>query len=149
MNADYLYKEDTEIIISAFYEVYHALGTGFLERVYQNALYYELMERGLKCSPQKHIDVRYKDKVVGDYVADMVVNDRIILELKAVENLCPSHEYQLVNYLKATGIEVGLLLNFGQKPQVKRKIFSKKESQCSSLSSVSSAFKKDIMEDEE
>ena len=141
MNADYLYREETDEIIAAFYEVYHVLGAGFLERVYENALYFELLERGFKCEAQRRIQVRYKEHVVGDYVADMVVNDHIILELKAIEAVTAANEYQLVNYLRATGIKVGLLLNFGPRPQVKRKVNTGNRNLCSSAASALSAFK--------
>jgi len=114
----------TEVIINAFYEVYNTLGYGFIENVYQNALYKELLRRNVPCIPHSKINVYYKDEVVGYYEADIVAYDSVILELKAVSALCESHEIQLVNYLKATNIEVGLLLNFGPKPEVKRKVFS-------------------------
>lgn len=122
MNTEYLYKEETDRIIAAFYEVYHTLGYGFLEQVYQNALYLELKKAGFECATQQKIQVFYKGYGVGYYVADMVVDNKIILELKAVEDLCPAHEYQLINYLRATKMRVGLLLNFGKRPQVKRKV---------------------------
>lgn len=121
---DILYKEETDSIIAAFYEVYNALGYGFLERVYQNALFQELTRRGFRCEAQYRIDVFYKGNKVGEYYADILVNERIILELKAAESICPEHETQLVNYLKATRMEVGLLLNFGKKPQFVRKVFN-------------------------
>jgi hypothetical protein len=124
MNVDILYKEETDSIIAAFYEVYNALGYGFLERVYQNALFQELTRRGFRCEAQYRIDVFYKGNKVGEYYADILVNERIILELKATESICPEHEAQLVNYLKATRMEVGLLLNFGKKPQFVRKVFN-------------------------
>lgn len=120
-----LHEELTREIISAFYEVYNTLGYGFLEQVYQNSLYKELKRLGFKCEPQKQIKVYYKDELVGNYVADMIVQDLIILELKAVKQLLVEHECQLVNYLKATNLEVGLLFNFGPVPQVKRRIFTK------------------------
>lgn len=144
MNTDYLFKHETDEIIAAFYAVYHELGFGFLEQVYQNALFYELQKRGFKCLPQHRIDVYYQEKVVGKYVADIVVNDTIILELKAVDSLCQSHELQLINYLKATRMEIGLLLNFGEHPQVKRKIYTndRKKGLCSSVQSVSSVCSK-------
>lgn len=123
-NEDYLYQKETEEIISAFYEVYNSLGYGFLERVYQNALFKELQHRGFDCKAQHQIKVYYKGKEVGEYFADILVNDCIILELKACERLLREHELQLINYLKATKIEVGLLLNFGEKPEVRRKVFS-------------------------
>ena len=116
-------KELTGKIISAFYDVYNELGYGFLEKVYENALCNELTERGIPCKKQQPIKVFYKEKEVGSYYADIIVEDKIILELKA-SDLCEEHEYQLLNYLKATDIEVGLLLGFGKKPVFKRKVFS-------------------------
>ncbi len=124
MTTDYLFKEETDEIIAAFYEVYNSLGYGFLERVYQNAFYQELMRRGFKCEAQHKIKVYFKGHEVGEYFADLLVNGHIILELKAVDSICNEHELQLINYLKATEIEVGLLLNFGEKPQVRRKLFT-------------------------
>lgn len=142
MNTGLLYKEETEGIIAAFYDVYNALGAGFLERVYQNALYFELTKRGYACKAQQKINVYYRGVCVGEYYADILVNDRILLELKAVESLCPEHEFQLINYLKATEVQVGLLLNFGPRPQVKRRIYTnnQKTNLRSSVSSVSSVF---------
>lgn len=119
-----IHEDLTKDIIKAFYEVYNTLGYGFLEQVYQNALYKELKKMGYKCKPQEEIRVFYKDELVGKYVADMIVEDTVILELKAIKKLLPEHEAQLINYLKATGIEVGLLLNFGKDPEVKRRIFT-------------------------
>lgn len=141
MTTDILFKEETEGIICAFYDVYNSLGYGFLERVYQNALYFELCRRGYTCAVQQRINVYYRGNLVGEYFADMVVNGHIILELKAVGSLANEHELQLLNYLKATEIEVGLLLNFGEHPQVKRKIFTNKnkENLRSSAQSASSA----------
>ena len=120
-----LYEELTHEIIKAFYEVHKTLGFGFLEQVYQNALYKELCRRGLKVECQKQIRVFYKDDVVGFYVAYMIVEDTVILELKAVQSLRLEHEFQLINYLKATGMQVGLLLNFDHSAEFKRKIFTK------------------------
>ncbi|MDR1155452.1 MAG: GxxExxY protein [Bacteroidales bacterium] len=119
----YKHKGLTDEIIQAFYCVYNELGFGFLENVYQNALYFELSNRGFKIEPQKAIDVYYKTQLVGKYRADLLVNDLVILELKAVDYLIKEHELQLINYLKATDKEVGLLLNFGMKPEIRRKIF--------------------------
>ena len=119
-----LHENLTKDIINAFYEVHKELGFGFLEQVYQNALYKELVKRGFNCELQKPVNVYYKGELVGHYVADMVVDGTIILELKAVSTLRPEHEWQLVNYLKATGLQVGLLLNFGLAAEVKRKIFT-------------------------
>ncbi|MDR2205310.1 MAG: GxxExxY protein [Flavobacteriaceae bacterium] len=126
------HKELTDKIIQAFYGVYNELGFGFLENVYQNALCFELMNRGFKVEPQKAIDVYYQTQLVGKYKADLVVNDLIIIELKAVDNLVEEHEFQLINYLKATDKEVGLLLNFGKKPEIRRKVFdnSRKNMAC-------------------
>lgn len=124
MTTDYLYKEETDEIIEAFYEVYNTLGYGFLERVYQNALYQELKRRGFDCKAQQQIKVYFKGQEVGEYYADILVNDHIILELKAADALCREHELQLINYLKATEMEIGLLLNFGERPQVRRKIYT-------------------------
>ena len=120
----YIKQEDVDKILKAFYLVYNTLGYGFLERVYQNALYFELIEQGFKCEVQKQINVFYKNHKVGEYYADMVINNSIILELKAADALRPEHEFQLINYLKATDIEIGYLLNFGKHPEFKRKIFS-------------------------
>ena len=119
-----LHKEITDKVLRAFYDVYNELGYGFLEKVYENALFYELTSLGLDCKVQCPVDVYYRDRKVGQYFADIVVNDCVILELKAAESICEEHEYQLINYLKATNIEVGLLLNFGKKPIYKRKIFT-------------------------
>lgn len=124
VTTDYLFKEETEGIIAAFYDVYNALGFGFLERVYQNALYIELCHRGYTCATQQKIEVYYKGVCVGNYYTDIIVNGCIILELKAVDALCLDNELQLINYLKSTDIQVGLLLNFGPHPQVKRKIYT-------------------------
>ena len=117
-------KELTDKIIAAFYDVYYDLGYGFLENVYQNALYKELMRRGYACEAQKAIEVYHKGDVVGKYYADILVNNRVILELKSADSLTKTHESQLMNYLKATDIEVGLLLNFGPQPSFKRKVMT-------------------------
>ena len=114
----------TDRVINCFFKVYNTLGYGFLEKVYERALLIELSKFGLKVESQKPIKVHYDKQVIGDYYADIMVNDIVILELKAAETLCEQHELQLINYLKATDIEVGLLLNFGKKPEVKRKIFT-------------------------
>ncbi|MDR0828766.1 MAG: GxxExxY protein [Prevotellaceae bacterium] len=119
-----LYKELTDKIIAAFYKVYNELGFGFLENVYQNAFYLELLDAGFTVEAQKPINVTYKGQIVGKYKADLLVNETIILELKAVDYLVEEHELQLINYLKATDKEIGLLLNFGTKPEIRRKIFT-------------------------
>ena len=117
------HEQLTEKIIQAFYKVYNTLGYGFLERVYENAMFIELTAMGYKVEKQKKILVYYFGNIVGDYNADMIVEDIVTVELKANECLVEENENQLINYLKATNIEVGLLLNFGRKPQIKRKIF--------------------------
>lgn len=117
------HSELTQKIIGVFYKVYNQLGYGFLEKVYENAMLIELRKAGLQAQKQIPIKVYYDQQIVGDYYADIIVNETIILELKAVQVIAPAHEAQLVNYLKATEIEVGLLLNFGLKPQIKRRVF--------------------------
>nr|WP_319572899.1 GxxExxY protein [uncultured Draconibacterium sp.] len=124
MQIDYKYSDLTEAIIKCFYKVYTELGYGFLEKVYHNALLIELQNEELKVESQKPIKVSYQGDVVGEYYADIIVEDVVILELKATETVTEAHEFQLINYLKATDVEVGLLLNFGKKPQVKRKVFT-------------------------
>ena len=123
-NREELYKDTTEKIISAFYKVYNTLGFGFLEKVYENALKIELSNRGFSVQTQFPISVYYDERRVGDYFADLIINNKIIVELKASEILSKEHECQLINYLKATEFEVGLLLNFGKKPEIKRKIYT-------------------------
>ena len=117
------YEEITEKIIQAFYKVYNTLGYGFLERVYLNALFIELVSMGFKVEKEKKILVYYFGQIVGDYNADLIVEEVVAVELKAIEALTENNEHQLINYLKGINIEVGLLLNFGKTPQVKRKIF--------------------------
>jgi len=114
----------TQKILNAFYEVYHELGYGFLEKVYQNALVIELKERGFTVTPQRRCLVYYKGKEVGEYYADIIVNDLIVLELKACETISEHHKFQLLNYLKASSLELGFVLNFGKKPEFARKIFN-------------------------
>jgi GxxExxY protein len=120
----YKHQSLTSEIISAFYQVYNSLGYGFLERVYEGAMVIELKDRGLNVKRQSQVDVFYGDNKVGSYFADLIVEDCVIVELKAAEGMREEHEAQLINYLKATEIEVGLLLNFGKDPEVRRKIFS-------------------------
>ncbi len=117
------HKELSEKIIAAAYNVHKELGHGFLEKVYKNALVVELDEAGLKHTVETPLKVSYHDKVVGDYFADLIVDDKIIVEVKAVSRLESIHEVQLVNYLKASGMNVGLLINFGQSVEVKRRVF--------------------------
>ncbi|MGB3713184.1 MAG: GxxExxY protein [Candidatus Promineifilaceae bacterium] len=117
------HSELTSAIIGAFYDVYNELGYGFLEKVYENALAHELQKRGHHVQQQAPIDVTYNGLLVGSYFADLLVDEAVILELKAAKAIAEEHEAQLLNYLKATEIDVGLILNFGPEPQVKRKIF--------------------------
>ena len=125
MNTDnYKHSDITALIIKAFYNVYNKLGYGFLEKVYENALLIELKKLGLECIAQFPIEVFYDDVKVGFYIADIIVNRCVIVEIKAAEGLCEEHEAQLTNYLRATDIEVGILLNFGKKAEFKRKVFS-------------------------
>ncbi len=118
------YGELTGEIINAFYAVYNQLGYGFLERVYENALAHELRERGHHVIQQAPIKVRYDNVIVDEYFADMLVDGNVIVELKTAERISDAHAAQLLNYLKATALEVGLLLNFGPKPEFRRKIFT-------------------------
>lgn len=124
-----LHEELTEKIIAAFYAVYHDLGYGFLEKVYLNAMLIELMERGCFCEKQQLVTVYYKGHIVGEYFADQVIESKVIVEIKASEFLVEAHENQLQNYLRATEVEVGLLLNFGKKPEFRRKIFTNDKKQ--------------------
>jgi GxxExxY protein len=114
----------TSKIIKSFYNVYNTLGFGFLEKVYENAMIIELQKLGLHGRRQVPVKVYYDEKQVGDYFADIIVEEFLIVELKAAEALCEEHEAQLLNYLRATDIEYGLLLNFGKIPQIKRKVWT-------------------------
>ena len=118
-----LHEELTDVIIKTFYEVYNELGYGFLERVYLNSLYLELKSKGLNVEAQRKIEVYYKGIEVGKYYADLIVENLVILELKAADSIVPAFENQILNYLRGTNCEVGLLLNFGNKPEFRRKVF--------------------------
>jgi GxxExxY protein len=120
---DIKYKELTEKIIKIFYKVYNKLGYGFLEKVYENAMIIEFGKEGIPAVAQSSIKVSYEDEVIGEYYADILADDRVIVEIKATRTLASEHEAQLLNYLKATDIEVGILLNYGPKPEIKRKVF--------------------------
>ncbi len=114
----------TQRVIGAAIEVHRRLGPGFLERVYENTLVHELRSRAINVAAQFDLEVRYKDVVVGVYCCDLLVEGRVLCEIKATSGIDPAHEAQLINYLKGTGIRVGLLLNFGApKLQTKRMIF--------------------------
>lgn len=119
-----IHGEITEQIIQAYYHVYNTLGHGFLEKVYEKSMAVALRKSGLAVVTQHPINVFYEGEQVGEYFADLVVVNCVIVEIKAAEALCPAHEAQLLNYLKATEIEVGLLLNFGEKPEFRRKVFA-------------------------
>ena len=117
------YKDLTEKITGCAYEVYNKMGFGYLESVYEKCLLIELKRAGLTAEAQKPIKVQYDGEIVGDFIADIVVNDTVIIELKSVRRIVKAHEAQLVNYLVATGKPIGLLLNFGeQMVEVKRKM---------------------------
>jgi GxxExxY protein len=118
------HEDLTSKIIACAYKIHNTLGFGFLEAVYQNALLIELMKAGLQAEKEKKIKVYYQNQLVGDYMADIIVEDKVILELKSVKELHPAHSAQLINYLKATGIEIGLLINFGESVEIKRKVFT-------------------------
>jgi len=119
-----LQQDLTEQLIKTFFDVYNELGYGFLEKVYQNSMFIELESRGFDVQAQKLIKVYYKGNRVGEYYADLVVNDLVILELKAAESLNKEFEAQLINYLRSTSMEVGLLFNFGKKPEFIRKVYA-------------------------
>ena len=126
MNTDFQdikFKDITEKIIEIFYKVYNKLGYGFLEKVYENAMMIEFKKEGIPAVPQSAIKVFYEGEVIGEYFADILIDNKVIVEIKAAKGLAVENEAQLLNYLKATNIEVGLLLNFGPKPEVKRKVF--------------------------
>jgi GxxExxY protein len=119
------HEELTEKIIGAAYKVHNTMGGGFLESVYEQCMLIELREAGLKVEHQTPVDVYYEGELVGEFVADLLVEDAIIVELKAVRQIALAHEIQLVNYLAATGKDVGLILNFGpRKVEVRRKLRS-------------------------
>jgi len=113
----------TEKIIGVFYRVYNTLGYGFLEKIYENAMMLELEKEGIPAVAQSPIKVSYGGRVIGEYFADILVDGKVIVEIKATRGLPFESEAQLLNYLKATDIEVGILLNFGPVPEIKRKVF--------------------------
>ena len=122
-NQDFKYKELTQKIIKIFYRVYNNLGYGFLEKIDENAMMIEFKKEGIFAVAQFAIKVFYEGEVIGEYYADILVDNKVIVEIKAAKHLVEENEAQLLNYLKATDIEVGLLLNFGTKPEFKRKAF--------------------------
>jgi len=123
-NVPLKHSDITDKILHAFFKVvYPELGYGFLEKVYENALAIALRQMGLKVEQQAKIFVYFAGEIVGEYFADLLVENRVIVELKAAQSIAPEHEAQLLNYLRATPYEVGLLLNFGPKPDFRRKAF--------------------------
>jgi GxxExxY protein len=120
---DIKYKELTEKIIKIFYKVYNKLGYGFLEKIYENAMMIEFRGESVPVISQSSIKVLYEEEIVGEYFADILVDNKVIVEIKAARTLAVENEAQLLNYLKATNIEVGLLLNYGPRPEIKRKVF--------------------------
>lgn len=118
-----LHKELCEEIIGAFYRVYNTLRNGFLEKVYENALVIELKRMGFQVMQQAEVQVFYQGIEVGYYKADLIVENKIIIELKTAENIAEEHECQLINNLRASTIEVGLILNFGKTARFRRKVF--------------------------
>jgi GxxExxY protein len=118
-----LHAEITDKIIAAAYEVYNQLGFGFSEKVYENAMMIKIAQKNLKAVQQAPISVLFESSLVGEYFADMLVEDKVIVEFKAISELSKAHEAQLVNYLKATGIKVGLLINFSDKLKIVRRVF--------------------------
>lgn len=124
MASELLHADLTEAIIKSFYHVYNTLGYGFLEKVYENALRISLTKVGLTVKQQWPIAVTFEGEPVGEYFADLLVNDTVIIEIKVSESLAADHEAQLINYLKATRRQVGLLLNFGPKAEFRRKVFT-------------------------
>ena len=126
MNADerrYKHKDITEKTIGVFYEVYKELGCGFLESVYRDAMFFALSDAGLLVAREVPVPVWFRTRKIGTFYADILVNNSVLVELKAARTLDSSHEAQILNYLRATEIEVGLLLNFGPRPQVRRFAF--------------------------
>lgn len=119
-----LHQKITDSVLKVYYDVYNSLGYGFLEKVYQNAMYFELINAGYKVEAQKPIKVYLRNQLIGEYYADLLIEDKVIIELKACELLMNVHIAQLMNYLKATEVEVGLLLNFGEEAEFKRIIYT-------------------------
>ena len=119
-----IYKHEgiTGQIINAAHTVHNKLGYGFLEKVYHNSLVIELRKRGVLAEQEKYIEVKYDNQLVGEYFADIVVDNKVVVEVKSAEKHNPAFEAQLLNYLKATGLEVGLIINFGSSVQVKRMV---------------------------
>src|SRR5579863_1236350 len=138
-STNYKHQESTEAIIRSFYEVYNELGHGFLESIYEEALFRVLKNNGVSVQRQHPLSVWFRGEQIGDFRADLIVADHVIVELKAVKALEPFHEAQLLNYPRASHLEVGLLLNFGPTPKIKRLVFAnEKKHPCSSAKSAAS-----------
>lgn len=120
IDSNYKHSELTETIIGVFYEVYNELGFGFLESVYRNSLRLALLEKGLSVEQEVAVSVFFRGHNVGDFRADLVINGAILVELKTADHIVAAHESQVLNYLRSTTLELGLILNFGPKPQVRR-----------------------------
>jgi GxxExxY protein len=120
IDSNFKYSELTDLIIGVFYDVYNELGFGFLESVYRNSLYLALLEKGLVVEVEAPVAVFFRGKNVGDFRADLIINKTILLELKTAEQIVAAHESQVLNYLRSTSIELGIILNFGPKLQVRR-----------------------------
>jgi GxxExxY protein len=114
----------TDAILGAFYDVYNQLGSGFLESVYESSMEIDLREAGITVARQREIKVFFRSHCVGKFIADLLVNNEVLVELKAVRAITAIHEAQVINLLKATNLEVGLILNFGPKPEFKRIVYS-------------------------
>lgn len=119
-----LHADLSQAVIDAFYHVYNSLGDGFLEKVYENALRGTLVQGGWQVEQQLPVTVQFEGIAVGEYFADLVVARKVIVEVKSARELASAHEAQLLNYLKATGYQVGLLVNFGPQPEFRRKVFT-------------------------
>jgi GxxExxY protein len=124
INQNYIHSALTSDILKAYYKVYNSLGFGFLEKVYENAMMVELLNMGIQATQQQRIKVYYEHEEVGEYFADLFVEGKVIVELKAKKAFHPEDEAQLYNYLKATTAEVGMLLNFGEEPEHKRRVLT-------------------------
>jgi GxxExxY protein len=132
VDSGYKHSELTDTVIGVFYDVYNELGFGFLESVYRKALRLALVERGLAVSSEVPVSVFFRGVNVGDFRADLVVNDLILLELKTAESIVRAHEAQVLNYLRSTRFELGLILNFGPRPQVRRLVLDNDRKQARS-----------------
>ena len=129
INSTYKHSELTDIVIKTFYEVYNELGYGFAEVVYRNSLQIALIAKGLEARTEVYMPVLFRGATVGDFKADLVVNNCLILELKAADAIVRAHEAQLLNYLRASSIEIGLILNFGPKPELRRLVYENSRKQ--------------------